>query len=153
MLWLKTYHFNNEMAKKISLMTYEFRFFFLLLYELQMVLCTQLCLSIQPARWWLSVHPASWPYISPFWMAKFFNIEHYVKTFQPSSFILAMLIGTIDFYHFILQSLTLTLPLMICVYVCGCVCVKRTTKGIAGPPIQVVFAFCLDSQYLLCTQR
>ena len=41
--------------------------------------------------------------------AKNFNFEYYTQTVQPNSFIPAMLIGTIDFYHFILLSLTLTL--------------------------------------------
>ena len=36
--------------------------------------------------------------------------EHYTQTVPPNSFIPAILIGTIDFYHFIPLSLTLTLP-------------------------------------------
>ena len=39
-----------------------------------------------------------------------FNIGHYTQTLQPNLFIPAMLIGTIDFYQFILFSLTLALP-------------------------------------------
>ena len=38
-----------------------------------------------------------------------FNIGHYTQTFQPNFFIPAMLIGTTDFYHIILLSVTLTL--------------------------------------------
>ena len=40
---------------------------------------------------------------------KNFNVGHYMQTFQPIFLIPAMLIGTIDFYHFIPISLTLTL--------------------------------------------
>ena len=46
----------------------------------------------------------------PFCVTKTFNIGHYTQTVQPNLFIPAMLIGTIDFYHFILLSLTLILP-------------------------------------------
>ena len=38
-----------------------------------------------------------------------FNIGHYTQTFQPIFSIAAMLIGTIDFYHFIPLSLTFTI--------------------------------------------
>ena len=41
---------------------------------------------------------------------KNFNAGHYTQTVQPNCFIPAMLIGTIDFYHFMPFSLTLTLP-------------------------------------------
>ena len=40
---------------------------------------------------WLACRPLS------IIMAK---LGHYMETFQPNSFILAMLIGTIDLYHF-----------------------------------------------------
>ena len=43
-------------------------------------------------------------------MAKSFVIGHYKQTVLPNLFIPAMLISTIDFYHFIPCSLTLTLP-------------------------------------------
>ena len=36
------------------------------------------------------------------------NTGHYVQTVQPNLYIPAILIGTIDFYHFILLSMTLT---------------------------------------------
>ena len=38
------------------------------------------------------------------------NVGHYTRTVQPIFFIPAMLISTIDFYHLIPLSLTLTLP-------------------------------------------
>ena len=38
------------------------------------------------------------------------NIGHYMQTCEPNLFIPAMLIGTIDFCHFIPFSLNLTLP-------------------------------------------
>ena len=38
-----------------------------------------------------------------------FNVRHYTQTVHPIVFIPAMLIGTIDFYHFRSLSLTLTL--------------------------------------------
>ena len=38
------------------------------------------------------------------------NAGHYAQAVQPTLFIPAMLIGIIDFYHFIPLSLTLTLP-------------------------------------------
>ena len=41
---------------------------------------------------------------------KNFNVGHYTQTVQSNIFIPAMLIGTIDFYHFLQFSLTLTLP-------------------------------------------
>ena len=41
---------------------------------------------------------------------KNFYVGHYTQTFEPNLFIPAMLIGTVDFYHFIRLSLTLTLP-------------------------------------------
>ena len=44
------------------------------------------------------------------WLGKNFNIGCYMQTFRPIFFIPAMLIGTIDFYHFIPLPLTLTLP-------------------------------------------
>ena len=40
---------------------------------------------------------------------KGFNVGHYTQTFQAIFFIPAMLIGTINFYHFIPLSVTLTL--------------------------------------------
>ena len=39
---------------------------------------------------------------------KNFNVIHYTQTFQPNVFIPAQLIGTIDFYHFMPLSLTLS---------------------------------------------
>ena len=41
---------------------------------------------------------------------KNFNVRHYTQTDQPSFSVLAMLMGTIDFYHFIPASQTLILP-------------------------------------------
>ena len=41
---------------------------------------------------------------------KIFNVGHYMPTVQPNYIVPAMLIGTINFYHFILFSLTLTMP-------------------------------------------
>ena len=46
----------------------------------------------------------------PSCMEKNFDIGFYLQTFQPIFFIPTMLIGTIDFYHFMPLSLTLTLP-------------------------------------------
>ena len=40
---------------------------------------------------------------------KNFNAGHYSKTFKPNFFVPAMLIGTIDFCHFMPLSLTLNL--------------------------------------------
>ena len=40
---------------------------------------------------------------------KTFNVGHFMQTVQPNVFIPAMLLGTIDFYHCIPLSLTLTL--------------------------------------------
>ena len=37
------------------------------------------------------------------------NVGHYLKTFQPHFFTLALVIGTVNFYHFIPLSMTLTL--------------------------------------------
>ena len=39
---------------------------------------------------------------------KIFSIGHWVLTFQPNCFVPVMLIDTIDFWHFIPLSLTLT---------------------------------------------
>ena len=39
--------------------------------------------------------------------SKNFNVEHYMKTFQPNVFIHGMLIGTIGFCHFIPLLVTL----------------------------------------------
>ena len=41
---------------------------------------------------------------------KDFTTGHYTQTAEPNVFIPAMLMGTIDFYHLVLLSLTLTLP-------------------------------------------
>ena len=41
---------------------------------------------------------------------KNFNVGHCTQAVLPTFFILAMLIGTIDFYHFMPHLLTLTLP-------------------------------------------
>ena len=59
-------------------------------YEYYMDLCYELCLSIKHG--------------------KNFKVGYYMQTSRPNLFIPAILIGTIDFYHFILLSLTLTLP-------------------------------------------
>ena len=56
-----------------------------------MDLCNELCLSGRAP-----------------WRGKHFNVRHYTVPFQPVCFIPAMLIGTIDFYHFISLSLVLT---------------------------------------------
>ena len=53
------------------------------------------------------VQPASWPAIL---RGRNFNTGHSMQTFQSLFFIPAMLIGTIDFYHFLPLSLALTLP-------------------------------------------
>ena len=50
---------------------------------------------------------ASW---SPVLRGKQLNVRHYTQTVQPNSFLPSMLIGMIDFYHFIPLSLILTLP-------------------------------------------
>ena len=63
-------------------------------YEYHMDLCKELCLTGQ-----LVGHLA--------WQS--FNVGHYTPSVQPNLFIPAMLTGTIDFYHFIPLSLTLTL--------------------------------------------
>ena len=41
---------------------------------------------------------------------KSFSVGQYRQAVQPNFFLPAMLIGTIDFKHFVLLSLTLTLP-------------------------------------------
>ena len=53
------------------------------------------------------VCPAS---AQPSLVAKTFNIGHCTLTVQPIVFIPALFIGVIDFYHFMLLSLTLTCP-------------------------------------------
>ena len=53
------------------------------------------------------VHVCHWPAIL---LGKNFIVVHYMQTVQPNFFIPAILIGTIDFYHFIPISLTMTLP-------------------------------------------
>ena len=65
-------------------------------------LCNQLSSSSQPTSWSADVHPS-------ILCGKNFNTEHYVQTFQPNMFILAMLIGTIHFCHIIPLSVALTL--------------------------------------------
>ena len=67
-----------------------------------MDLCSESCLSGQQAS-----QSASWPSIL---CNKSFNTGHYTQTVPPNFFVHAMLIGTIDFYHFIPCPLTLTLP-------------------------------------------
>ena len=52
------------------------------------------------------VQPASQPAVL---CVKNLNIGHYTQTVQPNFFIPALLIDTIDFYHCIPFSLTLTL--------------------------------------------
>ena len=51
------------------------------------------------------------PSVRPFVVlrSKICNVEHYIKTFHPNSFMHAMLIGAISFYHFISHSVTLPL--------------------------------------------
>ena len=61
-----------------------------------MDLCNELCLSGQPA---------DCPDISLAWQ----KLGYYMQTIQPNFFIPAILIGTIDFYHFV-SLLTLTSP-------------------------------------------
>ena len=56
--------------------------------------CWSVCLASQPAVL----------------CSKNFDIGHYMQIFEPTLFIPAMLIGTIDFYHFIPPSLTMALP-------------------------------------------
>ena len=41
---------------------------------------------------------------------KNFNVEHCTQPFPPNLFVPAMVVGTIDLYHFIPVSRTLTLP-------------------------------------------
>ena len=48
----------------------------------------------------LSIHPA-------ILCGKNFGIGHCAQPFQPNSFILTMLVGTIEFYHVVPLSLTL----------------------------------------------
>ena len=59
-----------------------------------MNLCIELCKASQPDI----LH------------VKNLNVSHYMQTFQPNCFIPAILLSTIDFYHFMLHSLTLALP-------------------------------------------
>ena len=44
--------------------------------------------------------------------SKHFNVGHCRQTFQPFLFILAMLIGTVEMYHFIPLSLILALAVI-----------------------------------------
>ena len=53
------------------------------------------------------VRPSGW---SSVLCGKNFNAGCYIRTVQSNFFIPVLLIGTIDFYHFIPFSLTLTLP-------------------------------------------
>ena len=48
-------------------------------------------------------------YVTGIACQKLLNVGHYTQTVKPNVFIPALLIGTIDFYHFIPLSLTLTL--------------------------------------------
>ena len=41
------------------------------------------------------------------WHSKILNVGHFVKTFQPNSFMCTMLLATIDCYHFMPHSVTL----------------------------------------------
>ena len=52
-----------------------------------------------------AIHPSIWPSC----IAKTLNIGHITQTFQPVSFIPAMLISTIGLYHCALLSVTMTL--------------------------------------------
>ena len=57
-------------------------------------------------EWCLSSCLAGWPIIL---CDRNFIVGHYSQTFQPNLFILCVLLGSIDFYHFIPHSLTLTM--------------------------------------------
>ena len=61
-----------------------FIYFFFDPYEQHMDLCNELCSAGQPAI----LHGEN------------FNVGHYTQTFQPNLFIRAILIDTIEFYHF-----------------------------------------------------
>ena len=57
------------------------------------------------------VHPAGWLGVRPLvFRGKNFSVGYCTQTSELNFFIPAMLIGTIDYYHFIPLSLTLTLP-------------------------------------------
>ena len=62
-----------------------------------MDLCNKLCLSSWLARGLSILH------------GKKFNVGRLFANFQPNMFTSARIIGTIDFYHFITLSMTLTL--------------------------------------------
>ena len=50
----------------------------------------------------------NWPSVCLAW--QILNVGHHVQTFYPDFFVIpVMLIGTIDFYHFIPLSVTLTM--------------------------------------------
>ena len=66
-------------------------------YECDMDLCYEWCFVWLAG--WLSVL-----------CGKNFNVRCYMQTFHPNLFIPTMLVGTIDFYHCIPLSLTLTWP-------------------------------------------
>ena len=55
------------------------------------------------------VYLTSQPLSVSFFRSTKFNFGHCRQTFQPNSFVGAILIGAIDFYGFISVSLTLTL--------------------------------------------
>ena len=62
---------------------------------------------------WIYVMVHVQPAGRPSWVAKTLTVGYYTQTFQAfqtTLFTFAMLIGTIDYYHFILLSLTLTFP-------------------------------------------
>ena len=42
--------------------------------------------------------------------SNYINVRHHMQTVRSNFLIHAMLIGTFDFYHFVLLSLALTLP-------------------------------------------
>ena len=56
------------------------------------------------------VYLAGWPlFICPSILrGQNFNVEHFMQTFQPDSFTLTILIGTVDLYQFLPLSVTLT---------------------------------------------
>ena len=69
------------------------------IYGLYMDLCDQFCLSSQMVGHCPSIHQS--------FVAKPWNVGYYTQTIQPNSIIPAMLIDSIDFYHFIPLSETI----------------------------------------------
>ena len=52
------------------------------------------------------------------WFGKKFNAWHYLKSFQPNSFIMAMLLYTIDLYKF----MPLSVAILYKHIMCNCFC-------------------------------